>query len=258
LPRRDLRLSPDHAVFAGGVLVPVRHLLNGASIAQEAVPRVTYWHVELAGPDGSACHGVILAEGLPVESYLDTGNRAAFANGGAPMDLHPDFARAIWDAQGCAPLVTGGPALAELRATLLAHAEVLGHVPAEDAGAHLIVDGRRLDADWQDGATLGFVLPAGAREVRLASRLAAPAWLDPTSDDHRLLGVAVAGLAIDGIALDLHDPRLTAGWHAPEPGWRWTAGCAPLPAADACLVELRLMPFGRFWRERPSWRARVA
>ena len=31
-PRRDLRLSPDHAVFVDGVLIPVRYLLNGATV----------------------------------------------------------------------------------------------------------------------------------------------------------------------------------------------------------------------------------
>jgi len=36
LPARDLLLSPDHAVFCDGVLIPVRHLLNGTSIVQEA------------------------------------------------------------------------------------------------------------------------------------------------------------------------------------------------------------------------------
>jgi hypothetical protein len=75
-PRRDLWLSPDHAVYVDGMLVPVRYLLNGASIAQVEVPGVQYWHVELDR------HAVILAEGLAAESYLDTGNRSAFASGG--------------------------------------------------------------------------------------------------------------------------------------------------------------------------------
>ncbi len=70
-------LSPDHAVFVDDVLVPVRHLINGSTIVQEPVAEVTYYHVELA------THDVILAEGLPCESYLDTGNRAVFVNGGA-------------------------------------------------------------------------------------------------------------------------------------------------------------------------------
>jgi hypothetical protein len=76
-PARDLVLSPDHAVFVDGVLVPVRHLLNGSAIAQERVGAVTYRHIELAR------HEVVLAEGLPAETYLDTGNRAAFGDVGA-------------------------------------------------------------------------------------------------------------------------------------------------------------------------------
>jgi hypothetical protein len=250
-------------VFAHGHLVPVRYLLNGATITQETVEAVTYYHVELATPDGRPTHGVILAQGLPVESFLDTGNRAAFSNGGAPVQIHPDFARETWATAACAPLLTGGPALEEVRATLHAHAEVQGHAPSTEPDVHLLVDGVRLDPDWgdpdgHDGGTLSFVLPPGARDVRLASRLAAPAWLDPASDDHRRLGVAVAMLAIDGIALALDDPRLAAGWHAPEPGWRWTAGPAGLPAADACLVELRLKPYGRWWQEPAAREARAA
>ena len=79
LPIRDLFLSPDHAVFLYGVLVPVRHLINGCTVVQEWVAEVTYYHVELA------THDVILAEGLPCESYLDTGNRAAFEDGEADV-----------------------------------------------------------------------------------------------------------------------------------------------------------------------------
>jgi hypothetical protein len=34
---------------------------------------------------------VLLAEGLPAKSYLDTGNRCAFANGGSMVSLHARF-----------------------------------------------------------------------------------------------------------------------------------------------------------------------
>jgi hypothetical protein len=71
-PARPLSLSPDHAVHLGGALVPIRHLINGVTIAQQPVGAIEYWHVELPG------HAVLLAEGLPVESYLDTGNRLRF------------------------------------------------------------------------------------------------------------------------------------------------------------------------------------
>ena len=62
-------------MFVDGVLIPIRHLVNGRSIREQPVEAVTYWHVELDR------HDIMLAEGLPCESYLDTGNRAAFANG---------------------------------------------------------------------------------------------------------------------------------------------------------------------------------
>ena len=105
-PYRDLWLSPDHAVFIGDVLIPVKRLINGTSIAQVPVDEVTYYHVELPR------HAVILAEGLPAESYLDTGDRSNFANGGGgPIALYPDFSSRIWDAEGCAPLVITGPQL---------------------------------------------------------------------------------------------------------------------------------------------------
>jgi hypothetical protein len=74
LPHRDLLLSGEHAVCLDGVLIPVRYLVNDATIAAVKSTTATYWHVELHA------HAVILAEGLPVESYLDTGNRAAFAH----------------------------------------------------------------------------------------------------------------------------------------------------------------------------------
>jgi hypothetical protein len=101
-PRRDLWLSPDHSVFIDDVLIPVRYLLNKATVRQEAADDVTYWHIELPA------HDVVLAEGLPAESYLDTGNRSAFANGGPAIMAHPDFARRVWHEAGYAPLVTKG------------------------------------------------------------------------------------------------------------------------------------------------------
>jgi hypothetical protein len=116
-PARDLLLSPDHAVFWRGALIPVRYLINAATIVQQPVDDVTYWHVELPR------HAVLRAEGLPCESFLDTGNRAAFANGGAAVHLHPDFALRLWDADACAPLLLAGPLLEQARAELRASAD---------------------------------------------------------------------------------------------------------------------------------------
>jgi hypothetical protein len=108
-PHRDLFLSPDHAVFVDDVLIPVKHLINGTSIVPVPVAEVTYYHVELRS------HDVLVAEGLPVESYLDTGDRANFANGGGPVRLFPDFCTFAREALACAPFVVTGPKLEALR-----------------------------------------------------------------------------------------------------------------------------------------------
>ena len=114
-PDRDLFLSPDHAVFVDGVLVPVRLLIDGGSIAQIRRRTVEYFHVEL--PE----HAVILAEGLTVESYLDTGDKADF-EGGAVSRLFPAFGAAstaaLWETMGAAPLVQQGAALERAQAAV--------------------------------------------------------------------------------------------------------------------------------------------
>lgn len=112
VPTRDLYLSPDHAVFEDGSLIPVRELINGGSIAQVRRARVHYYHIELAQ------HDVVRAEGLEVETFLDTGNRANFRGQAGVIALHPDFAAQVWDAMACAPLVIAGPALDAARRRL--------------------------------------------------------------------------------------------------------------------------------------------
>ena len=113
LPARDLVLSPEHALFLDAHLVPVRALVDGVSVIREAWESVTYHHVELER------HGVLLAEGLPAESYLDTGNRASFANG-ALASLAADFGHGGGCARTCAPLALFGPVVEAQRARLRA------------------------------------------------------------------------------------------------------------------------------------------
>jgi hypothetical protein len=87
-------------------------LVNGTTIAQVPMDAIRYYHVELPR------HDVLLAERLPVESYLDTGNRSNFANGGGPIALHPDFAALSWEVLACAPLTVAGPRLDAARASV--------------------------------------------------------------------------------------------------------------------------------------------
>jgi hypothetical protein len=111
-PARDLWLSPNHAVYADGVLIPVKHLVNDLTIIQQPLDEVTYYHIELPR------HDVVLAEGLPAESYLPGADRSVFANAGGPIALHPDLASLVWEAEGCAPLVVTGATLSAVRARL--------------------------------------------------------------------------------------------------------------------------------------------
>jgi hypothetical protein len=109
-PHSDLWLSPDHAVYVDGVLIPVRHLINGCTIMQVPADRVTYYHVELPR------HDVVLAEGLPAESFLDIRDGSNYASRPGPIRLYPDFSARMWEAFGCARLVVTGPELDAARA----------------------------------------------------------------------------------------------------------------------------------------------
>lgn len=119
-PREDIYLSPDHAIFAEGVFIPVKYLIDGSRIAQVDVASVTYFHIELPH------HAAIFAAGLATESYLDSGDRESFANAGGATALHALFGgergdvTLRWDALAYAPLRVTGAEVARVRARIAA------------------------------------------------------------------------------------------------------------------------------------------
>ena len=108
LPRRDLWVSPLHAMFIDDVLIPAVLLVNDQTIRQaERVDRVQYFHVELES------HDILLAEGAPAESFIDDSSRGMFHNAPEYTALYPDTQKK--PARYCAPRVEEGILLETVR-----------------------------------------------------------------------------------------------------------------------------------------------
>jgi hypothetical protein len=247
LPSRDLWMSPGHNLLVGSVLIPVRALVNGATVVQVPVGSVTYWHVELDS------HDVILAEGLPAESYLDTGNRTAFESGGAFLELYPNF-EPRHEMDTCAPIRKAGAEVEAARASLLARAEELGYRTTAEPDIHVLANGRRIEPIALGDKRFAFYVPPGHKEIALVSRSFVPCHTDPRSRDSRTIGVSVKSLRVDGEAVDLRTLD-AAGWHdleiRPKHVQRWTNGAAALPSG-ACTLSVDLAGDGRYWDPRRS------
>jgi O-antigen biosynthesis protein len=115
VPRRDLMVSPNHAMYIDDVLIPADGLVNGSSIVRVAeIDRVEYFHIELES------HDVILAEGALSETFVDDDSRGMFHNAAEFGMLYPGASRSrpVY----CAPRVEDGELLEAVRQRLAARA----------------------------------------------------------------------------------------------------------------------------------------
>jgi hypothetical protein len=222
LPYRDLRVTKAHALWLDDVLIPVEFLVNHRSILwDDQAQEVELYHIELEA------HDLLIANGIPAESYRDDGNRWLFQNASGTWDLPPK--------PPCAPVLTGGAIVDAIWRRLLEQGGPRPSVPLTgDPDLHLLVDGVRLDAGVQTGDFHVFDLPGAPAEARLMSRAAVPQELG-LARDPRCLGVAVRRVVVrQGVRFqkfEAVDRRLAEGFHAFEAheGFRWTDGDAVLP-----------------------------
>jgi Hint domain len=255
MPHTDLLVSPDHAIFVDSKLICARQLINGTTIYQEkGWTSVEYFHVELDS------HAILLAEGLPAESYLNTGNHGFFANSGEPLVLHPDLTDETdyptREAGSCAPFVWDEASVHPVWQRLSERAAALGQpvrpaATTNDPALHLVAAGRRIKPIYADAGLFIFPLPRNAGAVRLVSRASAPTDARPWLDDRRRLGVRLARIVLRDATevreIPVDHPDLKQGWWAVERDGtamgRWTDGDAvlPLPAMHGVtMLEIHL------------------
>jgi autotransporter-associated beta strand protein len=173
IPRRDLWISPHHAMFIDGVLIEARDLVNDVSIVQSTgIDEVEYFHLELE------THDVILAEGAASETFIDDDSRMMFHNAHEYARLYPNEQQN--PAQYCAPRRNEGYEVETARRHINARAGLL-----------------RPDAVNSAPKVRGFVDRTGPGQVvgwvQLPDRPDAPLCVDILAAG-RLIGCALANV----------------------------------------------------------------
>lgn len=260
VPHRDLLVSPDHAILADDKLICARQLINGKTIRQvRSLAAIEYFHIELDR------HTILIAEGLPTESYLDTGNRGFFANADEPRVLRPDLSDETdyptREMASCMPFVWDEDRVKPVWVSLAERAAALGQPmrsihTTTDAELCIIAQGRTLRPLSVENGLYQFFLPTGVTEVCVVSRAAAPTDTRPWKADRRRLGVYVERIVLRGGCdavqeVPVDHPGLLQGWWAVERNdWvmrRWTNGEAvlSLPVIDGpAVLEIRATTCG--------------
>ncbi len=132
-PRESLFLcvSPDHAMFIDGVLIPARALVNGESIRTDRPDgAITYLHLELGA------HAILVAEGALTESFVDDESREHFDNAAEFKRLY--HGTPIGRARLCAPRMEEGERVEAVRRRLVPGAAPRNHFPLAGAALRLI------------------------------------------------------------------------------------------------------------------------
>lgn len=223
LPSADLLLSPGHSVcvdMLGEVLVPVMHLINGATIAQENVPEVTYWHVELDA------HDVVISNGLPSESYIECGNRGFFVGDSD----RPERNAGLKDF--CRPVLNDPVLFTALRSRIRSRALDMGwRIEHAQPMLGLEIEGSLVApilSERDDVVVATWMVPAVANRLVLQASTFRP-YYSSDSADLRDLGLRIRRVTIGGRTVALQaigDDGFQRVESMEDETWRWTTGRA--------------------------------
>lgn len=229
-PKRDLWVTPEHCVLINEKLIPVRRLVNNASIAYDLKRRrYTYYHFAFEK------HAIVFSEALPSESYLIGQNKREFSaveSSGEEIDTTLAF-----------PLVTEVEEANQLWHRLAERSNSLGMTVTSNNPVlrRKLV---QLRTDRGDIALLKdvddrhavFSVPAGTKYVTIESDASRPDQLHgPYWDDRRCLGVRVGAVHVSdkshSVMIEAHlNDRQLGGWNNVEDGQsRWTSGKGIIP-----------------------------
>lgn len=229
-PKRDLWITPEHCILINEKLIPVRRLVNGASIAYDLKRRrYTYYHFAFEK------HAIVFSEALPSESYLIGQNKREFGtveSSGEEIDTTLAY-----------PLVTEIEEANQLWHRLAERSNRLG-MPVTSNNPVLSRKLVQLRTDRGDIALLKdvndrhavFSVPAGTKYVIIESDASRPDQLHgPYWDDRRRLGVRVGAVQVSdkshSVMIEAHlNDRQLGGWNNVEDGRsRWTSGKGIIP-----------------------------
>ncbi|MDI6653273.1 Hint domain-containing protein [Gluconobacter japonicus] len=236
VPSCDLLVTAEHCLFLNGAFTPVRMLVNGKSIFYDhSITSYDYFHVE------TETHTIIKANGVLTETYLDTGNRYSFRQGGTV--IHLGSKSLSWDTDAAAPLSVSQESVQPLFRQISDRLPLLGFSKSahqqnlvQDPDFHLVTNtGVVIHKTREVGGRIMFMIPASVKSVHLVSRASSPhETIGPFMDDRRKLGICVGDITFydsgRSICLTaLNDEHAQNGWYGREAGGRrWTNGNALL------------------------------
>jgi hypothetical protein len=226
LPERDLTVSRDQGLFFDGVLVPACALLDGISI--RFAPAAPHRFVSLA----LETHGVLIAEGMPVESFFDR----TLPRHGRPKP--------------CAATISEGAVLGSLRARLHARKLMVGYTILHLCALNFHFGETDVTVTVVDGAAT-LRIPAGVTEVVLTTPGFIPAETDPVSTDTNRRGIGISDVLINERLVPIETVFARADIYRPGPmdEFTWTRGEARLrlpPGTETLTLRVAVLP--RAWR----------